>query len=68
MIVKYLNKYFDGTYTRYDLIFEENNELLLRLSGLSFLSEPSIEEIESVIIDIARFNLPDYEINQITTI
>jgi hypothetical protein len=67
MIATYINKYFDGTYTEFDLVFEENEEQLLRLGGLRFLSEPSIEEMESRVIEIAGFNLPDYEINQIIT-
>lgn len=67
MIVTYINKQFDGTYTYFDLVFEENDEQLLRLGGVSFLSDPSIEELESRVYEIAAFNLPDYEINQIIT-
>jgi hypothetical protein len=67
MVATYINRQFDGTYTYYDLVFEENGEQLLRLGGVSFLSEPSIEEMESRVIEIVRFNLPEYEINQIIT-
>jgi hypothetical protein len=65
MIATYINRQFDGTYTYFDLVFEENEEQLLRLGGVSFLSEPSIEEMESRVVEIVGFNLPDYEINQI---
>ena len=65
MMATYINKYFDGTYTYYDLVFEENEEQLLRLGGVSFRGEHTIEEMESIVIQIAEFNLPDYEINEI---
>lgn len=65
MIATYLNKYFDGTYTYYDLVFEENEEQLLRLGGVSFRGDHTIEEMESRVVEIVGFNLPDYEINQI---
>jgi len=67
MIATYINRQFDGVYTYYDLVFEENEEQLLRLSGVIFLSDPSIEEMESRVVEIVGFNLPEYEINQIIT-
>jgi hypothetical protein len=81
MTATYINRQFDGTYTYFDLVFEENvdplsqlagviqenTEPLLRLGGVIFLSHPSVEEMENRVIEIAGFNLPDYEINQIIT-
>jgi hypothetical protein len=67
MTATYINRQAYGAYISYDLVFEENGESLLRLGGVNFLSEPSIEDMENRVIEIAGFNLPDYEINQIIT-
>ena len=68
MTATFLNKYFDGTYNYYDLSFEENEEVLLRLNGVIFEDEPTIEEEEARAREIAFNNLPDYELTEIITL
>lgn len=64
----FLNKYFDGIYNYYDLSFEENEEIILRLNGVIFEGEPTTEEEEARAREIAFNNLPDYELVEIITL
>ena len=68
MTATFLNKYFDGIYNYYDLSFEEEGEVLLRLNGVIFEGEPTTEEEETRAREIALNNLPDYELVEIITL
>jgi len=68
MIAIYLNRYFDGVYTYYDLSFEESDMTLLRLNGVVFnedyTEQNKIERAEQIAFE----NLPEYELIEIITI
>jgi len=68
MTATFLNKYFDGIYNYYDLSFEEEGEVLLRLNGVIFEGDPTTEEEEARAREIAFNNLPDYELVEIITL
>jgi hypothetical protein len=61
----FLNKYFDGTYTYYDLTFEENEECIIRLNGVTFPNEPLQEDLEAAAYSFAETNLTDHVLDQI---
>lgn len=63
-----MNRYTDGTYTYYDLSFDENDQNLLRLGGVIFNGDPSEQEIKDRIYEIISFNLADYELKNIIII
>jgi hypothetical protein len=65
MTATYINRQFEGTYTYFDLMFENEGEQLLRLGGVSFGDNPTIDEMENNAREIAMFNLPDYELTNI---
>jgi hypothetical protein len=63
----FLNKYFDGTYNYYDLSFEEEELVLMRLNGVIFnISYTDQDKIDRA-KEIATENLPEYELVEIIT-
>ena len=65
MEATYINKYNDGKFVYFDLLFEENCEELLRMSGINFNQDYTENDMNDVAYFLAKNNLPDYQLIQI---
>ena len=65
MDATYLNRYTDGVYTYYDLVFSENDIRIIRLSRAGFDHEPTHEELSAFAHTFAENNLPEYTLENI---
>jgi hypothetical protein len=62
----FINRQYDGKFYYYDLIFsDENGELLLRLGGVIFDTDPESQDFIDRATGIANDNLPDYTLTDI---
>ena len=67
MTATYMNKYFDGTYNYYDIVFEESDTVLLRLNGVVFNEFITEQDKIDRASEIAKSNLLEYELIEIMT-
>ena len=65
MEATFINKQYDNKFYYYDLLYVDESGELLRLNGAIFPTEPTEEDFINRAIEIAAFNLPDYELTRI---
>lgn len=65
MKATYLNKYEDVISVYFDLSFEFENNILLRLSGVKFEKDFTYEELQLRALEILKEALPEYSLTEI---
>jgi len=65
MEAMFINKQYDGKFYTYDLVFFDEVEQLLRLTGVTFETEPIGEDFNNRATEIAEWNLFEYELTKI---